>query len=218
MNSFLVRFLIFILGVLAVIFVLRQFAPMETMNIEHSGVLPDKISDEREPLQRDQPATEQLATEQSSSASQDNITKPPATDPSDSTSKFYQWVDDLGKTQYSKTPPEDRDYREINYQPASQSSQVTTTKKPVIPLKTTPSKPAQDEIKSSQQTFTVPIQCQNKLRAVQRYEQKLDKSKDLVESIWLADYCSALSELIQDGCVVPKQAIKYNRYCPVRYK
>jgi hypothetical protein len=213
MNSFLVRFLIFILGVLAVIYVLRLFTPMETMNTEHSGVLPDKISDEREPIQRNQPVTEQP-----SSAPMDSITRSPATDPSDSTSKLYQWVDDVGKTQYSKIPPEGRDYREINYQPASQSSQGTATKKPSIPLKTTPSKPVRDEIKSSDQTFTVPIQCQNKLRAVERYEQKLDKSKDLVESIWLADYCSALSELIQDGCVVPKQAIKYNRYCPVRYK
>lgn len=64
----------------------------------------------------------------------------------------------------------------------------------------------------------VSVHRQVKMRNVNRLGKKLDKADDVVNSIWLQDYCSALSELIQDNCVVPKSEIKYNRYCPVRFK
>lgn len=62
------------------------------------------------------------------------------------------------------------------------------------------------------------MRCQGKYHNVQRFEEKLAKADDVVGSIWLQDYCSALSEFIQDGCVLPKKQVTYNAYCAVRFK
>ncbi len=131
---------------------------------------------------------------------------------------LYRWKDEYGRTQITDTPPEDREYKTITYQEPKNLPKVS----PRPTLKPNFNTQQKQPSNQNQQQFTkptpLPVQCQVKMRDVHRLEKKLDKASDVTNSIWLQDYCSALSELIQDNCVVPKKEIKYNRYCPVRFK
>ncbi|WP_185964280.1 DUF4124 domain-containing protein [Aliikangiella marina] len=135
--------------------------------------------------------------------------------------KLYRWKDDNGRTQVTDQPPEDKEFKVITYQDPKnialtpQTSVNTPNFNYQVPHA---SQTGQSTAPIATKPTPLPVQCQVKMRDVKRLERKLDKADDVVESIWLQDYCSALSELIQDSCVVPKSEVKYNRYCPVRFK
>ncbi|MDH5203966.1 MAG: hypothetical protein OEW69_12025, partial [Nitrospirota bacterium] len=49
-------------------------------------------------------------------------------------------------------------------------------------------------------------------------EKKVSKQANPSASIWLHDYCSALSEMVTEQCNISRKVIKYNDYCPVRFR
>jgi len=219
LNSFIFRLIIFVAVVIGAVWTARQYlTPPPESSAEtapsNSGATKELTNWLKELTPGDSTDDKQPAANEKS---------PRAGQNSDSSNKgsLYKWVDDQGKTQFTESPPTDRDYTEFSY------DQSKTPPKPQNWLQKTPTfQPPQFERPKSTQrnteenstSFEVPIRCRVKLRAVERRSKKLDKADDIVKSIWLQDYCTALSELIQEGCVVPKSEIKYNRYCPVRYK
>lgn len=161
-------------------------------------------------------ATSSKQFSQQSQAGQTNTTRPLM-------KKLYKWKDAQGNLKFGEVPPDDVEYSEISYRGDS-----STQSRPQVALPksqfqvSSQGKPSRGEsyqaAKQAIKAVDLPVQCRSKLRTLSGFERKLDKSKQVVASIWLESYCTALSELIQDGCVMPKEDVKYNRYCPVRYK
>lgn len=163
-------------------------------------------------------AIEKNESEKPSSNSNEKV----ATDPNKKVvSVMYQWIDKTGNVQFTESPPADRPFKKIkmetkqglnNTRSQVSTSQINSTSR------ASQSRVASNEKEVQDLTDNLSLACKSKLSNIERYEKKLDKTSDLVGSIWLADYCSALSEFIQDSCVLPKKQIKYNAYCPVRFK
>jgi len=149
--------------------------------------------------------------------------KPETTTPQKVTSVMYQWKDDKGNIQFTDQPPVDKPYKEIKIETKKgKKKQTRYSTRP--PINTSPqnsnAKVAQsDNTDGTQSSFsTLSLQCRNKYSSVERFERKLDKEKDIPQSIWLQDYCSALGDFIQEECVLPKSEVKYNSYCPLRFR
>lgn len=134
--------------------------------------------------------------------------------------KLYKWKDEQGKFQFGEKPPEGTEFSEISYR-ADSPTQANRTKPKLqfnFPSQNQKTAQTKEQTQNTVESVNLSPQCRSKLSTLRNFERKLDKSKDIVGSIWLESYCTALSELIQDGCVMPKSDVKYNRYCPVRYK
>ena len=135
------------------------------------------------------------------------------------TNVMYQWKDEKGNLQFTEKPPVDREYKEIIIQTKKgkaapkpttllRNNQVASTKTKNIP----------EKVESSSALASLSSRCKSRYSMVERFEEKLEKANSIRESIWLQDYCSALGDFIQEGCVLPKAEVKFNSYCPLRFK
>jgi len=132
---------------------------------------------------------------------------------------MYQWRDEQGQLHVTQTPPTDREYKTISYKVSEsvRGKRPDTRQRmtmPYSPPQTTNEKDAGDTNLSQK----VPVHCQFAVKRLQRYEKKLNSAQNVAESIWLHDYCEALSELITNDCRLSKSDVSYNRYCPLRYR
>ncbi|MGX5202400.1 DUF4124 domain-containing protein [Aliikangiella sp. IMCC44632] len=142
---------------------------------------------------------------------------------------MYRWLDDAGNLKFTQTPPKDREYQTVTYtsEPTRQPGSISPSRqyeiknnKPTqyLPNVTTRQQSTARNDQTDIKDLGLSLQCTSQLNHLKRFEKKLDKSKDVAQSIWLQDYCSALSELIQTNCVIAKKYIKYNQWCGVRYR
>ena len=135
------------------------------------------------------------------------------------TNVMYQWKDEKGNIQFTEKPPVDREYKEVTIQ----TKRGKAAPKPTALLKnsqiaaTKNQNDAQNNDRSGSLSG-LSLRCKSRYSMVERFEEKLEKESNVRESIWLQDYCSALGDFIQDGCILPKAEVKFNGYCPLRFK
>ncbi len=230
MNSTLVRFLL-LLGILALlIFVMKSYLVPQLTNSQNgwvselmesfSGVLDGSYSNEGSSNDTNQMDMLEV---------NDNLTNKNKIHPTTEREKqsLYRWIDEKGNTQYTQElPDENIDYEVVSYRESKKQLSSTSQRFPrnysqLPKTQRVDSKKSSEEQKNTGEvkpSFEIPLQCKAKYSRLSGYEKKLSRSKEVVESIWLQDYCTALSELIQEGCVVPKKVVKFNQYCPVRYR
>ncbi|WP_196137495.1 DUF4124 domain-containing protein [Aliikangiella sp. G2MR2-5] len=137
-------------------------------------------------------------------------------------SRMYQWKDEKGVIQYTQEPPQEREYEEIEIVTAKGEERYS----PVTASPYSNSSSGQTKQKTNRTTsvsnsptkIELSSRCKRSYSRVEQLERKVANSKNIVDSIWLQDYCSALSEFIHEGCVLPKSEVTYNSYCPVRFR
>lgn len=213
MNSSAFRLVIFLAIMVAAVFVLQYFLKSQVQNQDNPTSSPKSLSTLVEGLVKQE-------AQQNSANSQPTQLQSQQTQNNSQVKKLYKWKDEQGKTQFGENPPEGAQYSEISYQ-ADSPTQANRTKQKLqfnFPSQNQKTAQAKEQAQNEVEPARLSPQCRSKLGSLRNFERKLDKSKDIVGSIWLESYCTALSELIQEGCVMPKSDIKYNRYCPVRYK